>query len=423
MKIRHLFGLFILWILSCTPSFGQLLSKEQQVADFDTLCRRLETVHPDLYMYQTKEEYNRLKSHLRMSFTDSLSISDFYLKIAPFMASIKDGHSMVLPPFTKDFADHAKNNGKTMPLRIKAAGEVFVVDFPIIVDTQICSGDTILTINGVSSKEILYRLYRLFASEKGNAIKEISINAYLPLLLWYTYRWHESYLFALKRGNKVWEERISGIPRSQALDVIKARQAKDKPMSFTYQPLPDCTQATITLTNFYKEEELKQFCDLVFEDMAEKKIPQLILDVRNNSGGSSKAVERLISYFSHSDYALYSKSQIKVSAYSKAYNRDRHKDIYGQICNLPDGSLFDMGENTIKSNRARTNLYHGEVIILVNGKTYSGASTFAHTMQKLGIANVEGETGCSSVYFGNSLPFTLPNSKIEYFISFSKFYE
>lgn len=77
----------------------------------------------------------------------------------------------------------------------------------------------------------------------------------------------------------------------------------------------------------------------------------------------------------------------------------------------------------VKSNLKEVNLYHGKTTILVNNKTYSGASTLAHTMKKLGIASVEGETGCPDVYFGNSLHFTLPNSKIDYYISLSKFYE
>lgn len=94
------------------------------------------------------------------------------------MASIKDGHSMMLPPITKELIAHAKNDGKTILLRIKATGNVFVVDYPVTNDTQTCKGDTILSINGVHSKDILNRMYNLFASEKGNAIKEYTVSSY-----------------------------------------------------------------------------------------------------------------------------------------------------------------------------------------------------------------------------------------------------
>lgn len=85
--------------------------------------------------------------------------------------------------------------------------------------------------------------------------------------------------------------------------------------------------------------------------------------------------------------------------------------------------LYVIKGNSIKGNKKETNLYRGNITILVNDKTYSGASTFAHKMQELGIAKIKGETGCPNVYFGNFLPFTLPNSKIEYFITFAKFFE
>lgn len=415
--------IFLFLAFTFCPIFGQRLSVEQQCADFDTLCSKLEYIHPDLSLYQSKKEYDTQKLLIRTSFTDSASISDFYLKIAHFMANIKDGHSMMLPPITEELIAHAKNDGKTIPLRIKATGNVFVVDYPVIDDTQICNGDTILSINGINSKDILNRIYDLFASEKGNGIKEHTVNSYLSPLFWYIYQWSESYLFSIKRDDKVWEKKLNGVPQSKALSVIKAKQSNIKPANFTYELSSDHTTATITIPNVYQESKLKQFCDSVFKDINDKKIPKLVIDVRNNTGGSSQCVERLISYFPHPEYTLYSRSQLKVSSYSKAYNQKRHKEIYAQICNLPDGSLFVIKDTPIKENKTGTNLYRGKVTILVNNKTYSGASTFAHKMQKLGIAKVEGETGCPDVYFGNFLPFILPNSKIEYFITFSKFYE
>lgn len=69
-----------LLLLSCSVSFGQKLSPYQQMADFDTLCAKLEYVHPDLYLYQSREEYENYKTKIKSSMTDSISISDFYLK-------------------------------------------------------------------------------------------------------------------------------------------------------------------------------------------------------------------------------------------------------------------------------------------------------------------------------------------------------
>lgn len=216
---------------------------------------------------------------------------------------------------------------------------------------------------------------------------------------------------------------MKGVPQSVALKVIKERQSQIKPESFTCTFSSDNTKAILTFRNVYQETELKVFCDSVFKEINDRKISDVIIDMRDNTGGSSQCVEKLLSYFPHPNYTLYSKSLIKVSQYSKEYNKNKHPEIYTQICNLPDGELFEIKDTPVKSNKKNSNLYHGKTTILVNNKTYSGASTFAHKMQGLGIARVEGETGCPNVYFGNFLHFTLPNSKIDYFISFAKFYE
>ena len=413
----------VLVLFLCSTAFGQKLSPAQQISDFDDLCSKLESVHPDLYLYQSKKEYENNKMKIKASMTDSIKISDFYFKIAPFIANIKDGHSMMLPPITSDFVSYVKKDGKTMPLRIKAVENVFVVDYPIVMNSGFNEGDTIFSINGVDSKDILKKAYDLWGSEKDNGIKEAAVNTYLPLLFWHMYRWDDSYVFMVKHGNTIEKKHLEGVPQSMAMKVRSERLSKNKPESFSCKFSSDYTQATLIIRNVYNEKALKEFCDSVFKEINYRKIPEIIIDMRNNTGGSSQCVERLISYFPHPEYVLYSKSQIKVSTYSKAYNKERHPEIYSQICNIPDGELFVVKESLIEDNRKEANLYRGKIIVLVNNKTYSGASSFAHVMNKLGIASVEGETGCPTVYFGNFLPFTLPNSKIDYYITFAKFYE
>lgn len=413
----------VIVLFLCSTAFGQKLSPAQQISDFDDLCSKLESVHPDLYLYQSKKEYENNKMKIKASMTDSIRISDFYFKIAPFIANIKDGHSMMLPPITSDFVSYVKKDGKTMPLRIKAVKNVFVVDYPIVMNSGFNEGDTIFSINGVDSKDILKKAYDLWGSEKDNGIKEAAVNTYLSLLFWHMYRWDDSYVFMVKHGNTIEKKHLEGVPQSMAMKVRRERLSKNKPESFSCKFSSDYTQATLIIRNVYNEKALKEFCDSVFKEINYRKIPEIIIDMRNNTGGSSQCVERLISYFPHPEYVLYSKSQIKVSTYSKAYNKERHPEIYSQICNIPDGELFVVKGSLIEDNRKEANLYRGKIIVLVNNKTYSGASSFAHVMNKLGIASVEGETGCPTVYFGNFLPFTLPNSKIDYYITFAKFYE
>lgn len=130
---------------------------------------------------------------------------------------------MALPPITSDFVAYAKRDGKTMPLRIKAVGNVFIVDYPIVMNSGFNEGDTIFSINGVDSKDILKRMYDLWGSEIDNGIKESSVNLYLSLLFWHMYRWCDSYVFMVKHGSKIEKKNLEGVPQSLALKVIKGK--------------------------------------------------------------------------------------------------------------------------------------------------------------------------------------------------------
>ncbi|MCF2690801.1 hypothetical protein I6E64_17365, partial [Bacteroides fragilis] len=105
------------------------------------------------------------------------------------------------------------------------------------------------------------------------------------------------------------------------------------------------------------------------------------------------------------------------------YNKQKHPETYEEIKNLPDGSLFAIQDSSVAGNRDKADIYKGTVTVLVNETTYSGASTFASAIKKSHAGKILGETGCPNVYFGNYMSFTLPNSRLEYYVSLNKFYE
>ncbi|EXY80189.1 peptidase S41 family protein, partial [Bacteroides fragilis str. 3988 T1] len=332
-----------------------------------------------------------------------------------------DGHTNFTIPATQDRIDYLNNGGLTLPLRLKIVENKILVDFPLI-SCSIQENDEIICMNNINSQTILSQLYLLLGAEKGNAIKENQLTSYLSTLLWYKYNWGEKYDFTIKRGKKIWKESLDGISQIDAFPVLKARLGKSLPQ-FVYTLSPDKQTATLQIMNLYQLPQLKQFCDSVFSVINREHVPNLVIDVRNNKGGSSAGVDMLLSYLSHDAYTLYIKTDLKISSYSKRYNEQKHPETYEEIKNLPDGSLFAIRDSFVEGNRDKADIYKGSVTVLVNESTYSGASTFASAIKKSHAGKVLGETGCPTVYFGNYMSFTLPNSRLEYYISLNKFYE
>lgn len=411
-------GIFLAWIFTVN---AQTISVQQQTDDFDTLCSTLEQVHPDIFLYQPEKRYVAVKDSIKTLFVKETTLSNYYLKIAPLLASIKDGHTMLMPPVTKERTNFMQTGGLTLPLRLKSENNKLIVDFPLT-ETSIATDDIILSINGIKTEVILSKLYSLFGSEKTNATKDGMITQYLSTLLWYMFDWGSDFQLTVKRDNEIWEENLPGISQAQAVPILQKKLSSSS-KQFTYELSPDEQTATITISNFYQEAALKQFCDSAFSVINAKAVPNLIIDIRNNSGGSSNGVDILMSYLPHKEYSLYTKSEIKISESSKAYNEKRHPDTYKVIKDLPNGTLYRLSESKSPGNLQESDVYKGNISVLVNEKTYSGASTFAHAIQSLGIGKIIGETGCPDIYFGNFLSFELPNSKFKYYIAFCKFYE
>lgn len=103
-------------------------------------------------------------------------------------------------------------------------------------------------------------------------------------------------MFMVKHGNTIEKKHLEGVPQSMAMMVRRERQSKNKPESFSCKFSSDYTQATLIIRNVYNEKALKEFCDSVFKEINYRKIPEIIIGMRNNTGGSSLCVERLISY-------------------------------------------------------------------------------------------------------------------------------
>ena len=169
---------------------------------------------------------------------------------------------------------------------------------------------------------------------------------------------------------------MNGISQADAFPVLKARLGKSLPQ-FVYTLSSDKQTATLQIMNLYQLPQLKQFCDSVFSVINREHVPNLVIDVRNNKGGSSAGVDMLLSYLSHDAYTLYIKTDLKISSYSKRYNEQKHPETYEEIKNLPDGSLFAIRDSFVEGNRDKADIYKGAVTVLVNESTYSGSSTFA----------------------------------------------
>jgi len=391
------------------------------IEDFDFLCNKLETVHPDIYAEYPQEKYSEDKNSILSTLQNDMTPEEFYVAVAAFVASIKDGHTNVMPFVSENRTNYMKNGGVTIPLRIVTDKNTLkVMGVLSDTDTEIKADDTILSINGVPASEICGFLYGLVGSEDNNYIKDKFLANYISTFLWYKYDFGDEYTFVVENDNNgINEIKMKAVTQEEAVGNL---QKLLKPQSQMYSLDIDSInhKAVLIVRTFFNPPALETFFDEAFDKIINQyKVNDLTIDVRDNGGGSSASVDLLLSHLTRREYRTYSDINIKISADVKEAYQKRHPNLYEKIKDIPDGDMYQQ-ESLIK-RPGKEEIYTGKLTVLCNEMSYSGASTFVSLVECLNLGKIIGKTGQGKKYFADFLMYKLPNTHLEFTISTKQF--
>ena len=429
INIRALIFLFTVGI--GINSFAQqaqpklVFPQQQLIEDFDSLCKTLEECHPYLFEQIPHKEYDKNKSNILnvLRAQDSMSVQDFYLLLAPFVASLKEGHSGIYIPISSR-VQYLNNGGLAFPFKVHIADNRLFVFIDLSMEQNVEEGTEIISINGVPVSDILQRMFSLNGSERNDDIKYSGIEPYFSTLLWYMYHFEKDYNLVVKKDGTEQHVFIQGITQKHFSEVMeqKGKNTPEKKYSLDIDSVGK--KATMMIRSFADTKALSAFLKPAFQDLSLNDVDSLVIDVRNNEGGNSGSVDFLMFYLTDKPYKQYDKIELKVSDAVKTVYKDRHPDLYNVIKDLPNGSIYTYPDEFLftqtKENKWR---FTKKITVLVNSKTYSAGSTFASVVECLNIGEVIGITGFPKISFADFLSFKLPNTQIDYYVAIKKFHD
>ena len=163
------------------------------------------------------------------------------------------------------------------------------------------------------------------------------------------------------------------------------------------------SSAILTLDECIFNKYYTKCVNSMFKEVKENNIQNVIVDLRNNGGGSSFVVDEFIKYI---DVDKYKYSVIN-------HRLGKLGTIVGTICN----------KEYKNNNKYEDLLFKGNVYLLTSNNTCSAAMTFTDVIQgnKLGV--IVGESpGDLANYYTDKVPFLTPNTRIVLYISFAQQY-
>ena len=156
---------------------------------------------------------------------------------------------------------------------------------------------------------------------------------------------------------------------------------------FSYEIDNENKLGILTIRSCRYNDEYKKIVQEFFTEINNGNIENVVVDLRNNGGGSSLVANEFIEYFPVDEYKGW--------------------DSYVRF-----GDYLVKNIDIVNNNKKKTPQFNGSVFILTNVFSYSAAKDFAMLIKDNNLGVLVGEaSGNLPDSYGDCLYFTLPNSK------------
>ncbi len=407
-----------------TVCFGQVnykyYSKTELEQDLAFFSEKLTSIHPLFLDKAVRSTWENNLSAMRKSLKDSMTQNEFYLLLAPSLASLNDGHSYFRMPFDQR-AQYTKAGGLAFPFFVDIVdSKIFIAQYCGEDSTLFSGGEEIIRINGIGSADMVFEMQKLFGGSS-IASRQKAVADNFRFYIWMIYGFEKEYELVIKnKQNQTSQVSVSGITSEQFQRNIKRfTPLKNELYSFSIDNVHKTS--ILKIKSFGQLESFCAFADSAFAVITKNKIENLIVDIRGNGGGRSVVVDSLMNYLTDKTYTQYRKIEIRVSPELKERYKEKYPDRYESINNyaIDDLVVPDMNLTLPSNNKLR---FAGNLFLLTDKTSSSAAATFAGIFKELKLGVIIGEeTGGTIGYYGDYWDISTPNTIITFCIAPKRF--
>ncbi len=428
---------------SCIPP-------DQLKEDVDYAYAKLQQMHPQLYWYIPKQELERKFDSLKQTLNEPLTPLQFYFKFQPVIAGIREGHLSLRIPrkkFTKreiKKLEHKKGLFSRFEYYISNDQMYIIQNNDSIENIQ--PGTEILSINNIPVSDYIKKYRSLISSDGYNTtfqpyfLKDLFFNYYTAenglsdkATIETLYK-GEKQTYTLSREFKSDtdvekdKEMKKRTEDKKLNDYVAASNSYNRSFRFLDK---DSTIAYIKVKSFSREYS-EEFYKKTFSKIKSAKASYLIIDVRNNYGGSLYEINNLYSYLADKPFTLIKPSQVTsrdVPLRTNYFRKSTPLEFAFKSIAYPsyffaqafstytkDGKVF-YKMKADKPTKPNKEAFNGKVFVLINGGSFSASSIITAKLKNDKRATLVGEeTGGANdgTVAGFYSYQKLPNSEIRF---------
>jgi hypothetical protein len=434
--MKHIF-LSVLF-LCCIPvaKAQKNNTRNELTADLHTFKAILQSAHAGLYKYRSKQQVDSIFEHYGKLINNSTAITAFYKYLSGIMSFIGSLHDDISLPGSME--ENIASAKAFFPCPVK------LVDGRLLVNADslpIPAGAEILSVNGRKIKEVIPALYKYYTTDGFNITgKAEGIHAKFP---WY-YRLEYGAAREFTVIYKPYKQSAAITASLQPVTWKTYRLLYKKRHSlkldtlfndrYAFTIIDSLNTGMLTVTTFSlgnetspKHAAYKQFLHNTFATLKEKHISNLVVDLRQNGGGSDPNDLLTFSYLAHHPFKENAEAftlfqQLPYKQYctdDTADIRELEENFRDEHNQYRDGKYF---QNPVYNPTWQPDslAFTGKVYLLIGPAVASAASLCASMVKSEGYATLIGEETMGG-YYGhtghNAVSYQLPGSHIPFTIS------
>lgn len=406
------------------------LTQQQIKEDFQQLYADLQVAHYDLFANHPKEQYDRAYTQWLSKIDGPMTHKQVRILFQQFMALGDIAHSRIDLPM-QAFMQYFQQGGTIFPAYFQLQGKQAQLDILYSDDQRLEPGQEVIAVNGTPIQQWLTEITRYISSDNRTLANTI-IERTLPIYVWLMLGEQPEFDITVKTTSGVVTATIPAVNSEQrdALRRAPSNQSEED-LSKMDAGITDSGIAWLRPGPFYNtapgaediwdNTAFVEFIDAAYEDFIANDTKALIIDLRNNPGGTNSFSDPVIAWFADKPFRFASEFVVKVSPQSTAANQERlalskdKNDMSYKLAAFYDkhqsGQTFTMSLPNALPRKDKQ--FSKPVYVLINRYSYSNAVSFAAIVKDYGFATVIGEkTADLATTYGAMEHFALKHSGI-----------
>jgi hypothetical protein len=414
--------------LSPQDNDGKTYTPDQLRKDFTILRNALEEGHAGLYRYTPKKELDEHFESIEKKLDRSMTEMEFYRMLAPLIAHIHDGHTAI--SLSQSLENSLAATSDLFPFNLRFIEKKAYLFRNYSDKTDIIMGSELFSINGRPMSEIVKKMLPFIPNDariQTSKYRKLEGTAYFGRLLNLIYGPSDSYeLTCQDLGTNTKKTFIVKAIKSGDLNTIAGKRYPD-----VFQERPPIQMnfrndvAILTVRTFsaraYQNAKIDYpaFLKKTFQELEDNKTSHLIIDLRDNGGGTDAFGKILFAHFIDRPFRFYEHlraTNIKYSFFEYTGIPAEQQKEFPQSFKKNEEGTYDLRFHpNLGEQKPIPPIFEGKAYVLLNGNSFSGTGECTSLMHFHKVATFIGEE-CGAGYYGNTSGFmprlTLPNTEI-----------